>query len=96
MMCLNEVFQFSALLVASDTSYAAAFGDAGSDQLVMLLMDMFHYGFLMAQIDLESHLSAGSSVPALSAAIHARTAPAATSQEATTCPCADLVVISAS
>ena len=50
MMCLNEVFQFSALLVAGDASYAAAFGDAGSDQLVMLLMDMFHYGFLMAQI----------------------------------------------
>ena len=50
MMCLNEVFQFSALVVATDASYATAFGDAGSDQIVMLLMDMFHYGFLMAQI----------------------------------------------
>ena len=49
-MCLNEVFQFSALLVASDPTYAAAFGPAGSDALVMLLMDMFHYGFLIAQI----------------------------------------------
>lgn len=49
-MCLNEVFQFSALLVAGDASYVAAFGAAGSDALVMLLMDMFHYGFLIAQI----------------------------------------------
>lgn len=39
----------------------------------------------------ESHLSAGLNVIALSAAIHARTAPAATSQEATTWPRADLV-----
>jgi hypothetical protein len=50
MMCLNEVFQFSALLVAGDASYVTAFGTAGSDALVMLLMDMFHYGFLLAQI----------------------------------------------
>jgi hypothetical protein len=49
-MCLNEVFQFSALLVASDRSYAAAFGAVGSNALVMLLMDMHHYGFLIAQI----------------------------------------------
>ena len=50
MICPNQVFQFSALLVATDASYVAAFGAAGSDALVMLLMDMFHYGFLMAQI----------------------------------------------
>jgi len=49
-MCLNEVFQFSALLVAGDGSYVAAFGAAGSHALVMLLMDMHHYGFLIAQI----------------------------------------------
>ena len=49
-MCLNEVFQFAALLVAGDVSYAASFGADGSDALVMLLMDMFHYGFLTAQI----------------------------------------------
>ncbi len=49
-MCLNEVFQFAALRVASDGSYAAAFGTAGSVALVMLLMDLHHYGFLIAQI----------------------------------------------
>src|SRR5687768_10328652 len=50
MMCLNEVFQFSALLVATDGSYAAAFGAAGSNALVLLLLDLHHYGFLIAQI----------------------------------------------
>jgi hypothetical protein len=49
-MCLNEIFQFSALRVAGDVSYEAAFGAAGSQALVMLLMDMHHYGFLIAQI----------------------------------------------
>jgi hypothetical protein len=49
-MCLNEVFQFAALLVAGDGSYVAAFGAAGSNALVMLLLDMHHYGFLIAQI----------------------------------------------
>lgn len=49
-MCLNEVFQFSAVLVAGDGSYVAAFGAAGSNALVMLLLDMHHYGFLIAQI----------------------------------------------
>ena len=49
-MCLNEIFQFSALRVAGDGSYEAAFGAAGSMALVMLLMDMHHYGFLIAQI----------------------------------------------
>lgn len=49
-MCLNEVFQFSALQVAGDRSYLIALGAAGSNALVMLLMDMHHYGFLIAQI----------------------------------------------
>ena len=49
-MCLNEIFQFSALRVAGDASYESAFGAAGSQALVMLLMDMHHYGFLIAQI----------------------------------------------
>ena len=49
-MCLNEVFQFAALLVAGDASYVAAFGAAGSNALVLLLLDMHHYGFLIAQI----------------------------------------------
>jgi hypothetical protein len=50
MMCLNEVFQFAALLLATDGSYVAAFGAAGSNALVLLLLDMHHYGFLIAQI----------------------------------------------
>ncbi len=50
LMCLNEVFQFSALLITGDQSYVAAFGAAGSQALVMLLMEMHHYGFLIAQI----------------------------------------------
>jgi hypothetical protein len=50
LMCLNEVFQFAALLVATDGSYLAAFGAAGSHALVLLLLDMHHYGFLIAQI----------------------------------------------
>jgi hypothetical protein len=49
-MCLNEVFQFSALLVAGDESYVTAFGAAGANALVLLLMDTYHYGFLIAQI----------------------------------------------
>jgi hypothetical protein len=49
-MCLNDVFQFSALLVATDSSYTAAFGAEGAHALVLLLLDMQHYGFLIAQI----------------------------------------------
>ena len=49
-MCLNEVFQFAALLVAGDASYVAAFGAAGASALVMLLLDLYHYGFTVAQI----------------------------------------------
>lgn len=49
-MCLNNVFQFAAVLVATDTSYAAAFGTTGAKALVLLLLDMQHYGFLIAQI----------------------------------------------
>jgi hypothetical protein len=40
MMCVNEVFQFAALRVADDGSYAAAFGVAGSNALVLLLLDI--------------------------------------------------------
>ena len=49
-MCLNKLFQFAALRVAADASYAAAFGAAGSNALVLLLLDMHNYGFLIAQI----------------------------------------------
>ena len=49
-MCLDKVFQFAALQVARDASYAAAFGAAGANALVLLLLDMHHYGYLIAQI----------------------------------------------
>jgi hypothetical protein len=49
-MCLDKVFQFAALRVASDGAYAAAFGIAGSNALVLLLLDIHNYGFLIAQI----------------------------------------------
>lgn len=48
--CLNAVFQFEGLRVASDSTYAAAFGDAGSNALVLLLLDLQHYGTLAAQV----------------------------------------------
>ena len=49
-ICLNAVFQFEALRVALDASYAAAFGIAGSNALILLLLDMQHYGTLIAQV----------------------------------------------
>ena len=48
--CLVALFEFEGLQVATDASYAAALGAAGSNALVMLLLDMQHYGLLIAQI----------------------------------------------
>ncbi len=47
---LNAVFQFEGLQVASDSTYAAAFGPAGSNALVLLMLDIQHYGTLSAQV----------------------------------------------
>lgn len=49
-VCLIAVFEFEGLRVATDSSYAAALGIAGSNALVLLLLDMQHYGLLIAQI----------------------------------------------
>ena len=49
-ICLNAVFEFEGLQVATDSSYAAAFGIAGSNALVLLLLDTQHYGTLAAQV----------------------------------------------
>jgi ABC-type amino acid transport substrate-binding protein len=49
-MCLDKVFQFAALRVATDASYADAFGAAGRQGLVLLLLDLHHHGYLIAQI----------------------------------------------
>ncbi len=48
--CLNEVFQFESVRIATDGSYAAALGTAGSSAMVLLMLDIHHFGFLIAQI----------------------------------------------
>ncbi len=47
---LNAVFQFEGLRVATDSFFATAFGTAGSNALVLLLLDIQHYGTLSAQV----------------------------------------------
>lgn len=47
--CLNMVNQLGALLVATDHSYARALGVEGSHAMVLLMMDLQHYGYLIAQ-----------------------------------------------
>jgi len=48
--CIVAVFEFEGLRVATDPSYATALGAAGSNALVMLLLDTQHYGLLVGQI----------------------------------------------
>ncbi len=48
-ICLNAVFQFEALRVATESGYASAFGTA-RDAVVLLLLDTQHYGTLIAQV----------------------------------------------
>ncbi len=48
--CLNMVFQVGALLVATDPTYVAAFAGNGADGAVLLLLDLQHSGYLIAQI----------------------------------------------
>src|SRR5205085_10150985 len=46
--CLNVVFEFEALRVATGAVNLAAFGAAGSHALVLLLVDTQHYGVFVA------------------------------------------------
>jgi hypothetical protein len=48
--CLNLVHQLGALVVATTPEYATAFGTVGSDGVALLLMDLQHYGYLIAQL----------------------------------------------
>src|SRR6266702_2374666 len=48
--CLSAVFEFEGLRVATGAVNLAAFGTAGSNALVLLLLDTQHYGILIAQI----------------------------------------------
>jgi len=47
---LNMVHQLGALVVATTPAYATAFGPIGSDGVALLLMDLQHYGYLIAQL----------------------------------------------
>ncbi|GAA2030802.1 hypothetical protein GCM10009740_20650 [Terrabacter terrae] len=47
---LNMLNQLGALLVATNDSYVTAFGVNGSHALVLLFMDLQHYGYLIAQL----------------------------------------------
>ena len=47
---LNAVFQFEGLQVATNSTYTAALGSAGANSLVLLLLDIQHYGTLSAQV----------------------------------------------
>jgi hypothetical protein len=49
-VCLNTVFEFEGLRAASGAVNLAAFGAAGSNALVLLLLDTQHYGIFIAQI----------------------------------------------
>jgi hypothetical protein len=49
-ICLNAAFQFEGLRVATDGTYLSAFGAAGSNALVLLLLDTQHYGTFIAQV----------------------------------------------
>ena len=49
-VCLNDVFQFESVRVATEGTYASALGAGGSSAIVMLLLEIHHYGFLAAQI----------------------------------------------
>lgn len=48
--CLNTVFEFAGLRVATGAVNLSALGAAGSHAMVLLLLDTQHYGILIAQI----------------------------------------------
>lgn len=49
-VCLNTVFGFEGMQVATGSSYEAALGAEGSNALVLLLLDAQHYGFIIASV----------------------------------------------
>jgi len=48
--CVSALFEFEGLRVATGAVDMAAFGIAGSNAMVLLLLDAQHYGLLVAQI----------------------------------------------
>jgi hypothetical protein len=49
-VCLNTVFAFEGMRVATDSSYAAAVGTGGANALVLMLLDTQHYGGSIASV----------------------------------------------
>jgi len=49
-IALNAVFEFEGLQVATNASYSTIFGAAGSQALVLVLLDIQHFGTLAAQV----------------------------------------------
>jgi Domain of unknown function (DUF4386) len=49
-VCLNAVFEFEGLRVATGAINLAALGTTGSNAMVLLLLDTQHYGIFIAQI----------------------------------------------
>jgi len=49
-IALNAVFEFEGLQVATNASYATIFGATGSQALVLMLLDIQHFGTLAAQV----------------------------------------------
>ena len=49
-VCLNTVFEFEGMRVATDSSYAAVLGTGGTNALVMMLLDTRHYGGHIASV----------------------------------------------
>lgn len=47
---VSTVFTFAALQVATNGSYVAAFGEAEANAIVLLLLEIEHYGILAAQV----------------------------------------------
>lgn len=48
--CLNMVFQYAALTVATDPVYTGAFTHEGGEAAVLFLLNLQHTGYLIAQI----------------------------------------------
>jgi hypothetical protein len=49
-ICLNAVFVFEGMRVATDSFYAAALGAEGSNALVLMLLDTQHYGLSIGSV----------------------------------------------
>jgi hypothetical protein len=49
-VCLNVVFEFEGVQVATGSSYAAALGTGGANALVLMLLDAQHYGLSIASV----------------------------------------------